>query len=214
VTKSVRSIRPNTRSVTGHFPPYGQYESTLERDFMEIIRFDPKVESYLPQPVTINFLDSDGRQRKYTPDGLINFLPTQNLPSILVEIKHRADFRKDWKTLLPKFRAAKAYCLSRNWKFEVLTEVEIRTPYLENIRFLWPYRSRTIEPGIRGKILEILWDLDECDPELLACALSSSPSNRAAMIGPIWHLVATGSIGCDLSEPITMKTPIWPMEDI
>ncbi|WP_190294970.1 TnsA endonuclease N-terminal domain-containing protein [Marinobacter sp. R17] len=214
MTKPVRAIRPNSRSTTGYFPPFGEYESTLERDFMEILRFDRKVESYLPQPVTIEFLDTAGRRRQYTPDGLIRFLPEENLLPVLVEIKHRADFRKDWRSLLPKFRAAKAYCLRQAWEFEVLSENEIRTPYLENIRFLWPYRSRQIEPGLKQRILEVLWDLDECDPELLTCALCKTSSNRAAMIAPIWHLVSEGTIGCDLNKPISMKTPIWPIGDI
>ena len=128
----VREIGVSTRGVTGSVPSFGRYESSLERDLMEILRFDPHVERFTPQPLTIEYLDRDGRTRNYTPDGLIHFKAdsgSHQVP-VLFEVKHREDFRKDWKILLPKFRAAKAYCLVQGWRFEVFTEREIRTPYL------------------------------------------------------------------------------------
>ncbi|HUH60104.1 MAG TPA: TnsA endonuclease N-terminal domain-containing protein, partial [Candidimonas sp.] len=73
---------------------------------MEILRFDPEVEQFLPQPLTLEYLAAGGNKRRYTPDGLIRFKATTGIspPPILFEVKYRADFRKDWKILLPKFR--------------------------------------------------------------------------------------------------------------
>lgn len=211
----VRDIGISTRGVTGTVPFFGKYESSLERDLMEILRFDPSIERFAPQPLTIEYLDSDGKPRTYTPDGLIHFKTTPLSYSIpvLFEVKYRADFRKDWKILMPKFRAAKAYSSEQGWRFEVFTEREIRTPYLDNVRFLWPYRERVPSSEVSILILQTLWDLDEADPDLLLCALCHDAANRARMIPSLWHLVATGAIGCDLNTPLTMRSRIWAEQD-
>jgi len=210
-----RDIGISSRSVTGSVPQLGKYESTLERDLMEIIRFDTMIEEFKPQPLTIEYVDSENRARRYTPDGLIRFRSSSDFHTlpVLYEVKYRADFRKDWKVLLPKFRAAKTYCSTQMWRFEVFTEREIRTPYLNNIKFLWPYRERLPSPQMKARVLQTLWDLDESDPELLLCALCYDSTNRANMIPVIWHLIATGAIGCNLNIPLNMRSPIWAEED-
>ncbi len=211
----VRDIGISSRGVTGSVPWLGKYESTLERDLMEILRFDTKVELFTPQPLTIEYLDSENNVRRYTPDGLIKFhsSPDFHAMPILFEVKYRADFRHDWKVLMPKFRAAKAYCRDQMWRFEVFTEREIRTPYLSNVKFLWPYRDRLPSPQMKQLVLQTLWDLDESDPELLLCALCHDRTNRANMIPVIWHLIAVGAVGCNLDTPLTMRSPIWAEED-
>lgn len=211
----VRDIGLSTRSITGTVPSFGKYESSLERDLMEILRFDPNIERFAPQPLTIEYLNREGELRSYTPDGLIHFksTPSSYAVPVLYEVKYRADFRQHWKLLLPKFRAAKTYCLGSGWRFEVFTEREIRTPYLNNVKFLWPYRERSVEPEARTLILQILSDIDEADPDFLLCALCSDSANRARLIPAIWNLVAIGAIGCDLNVPLTMRTPIWVEQD-
>jgi hypothetical protein len=192
----------------------GAYESTLERDMMELIRFDRTVRQFTPQPLTISYTTSDGAERRYTPDGLIHYKnATPHEPSILYEVKFRVDFRNDWKTYLPKFRAAKAYCQEQGWVFRVFTEVEIRTNYLMNARFLWPYLSRKVDPALRAHVLTVLWDLNEADPDFLLHALSSLPNGRAHLIPVLWHMIAIGEIGCDLDQRLTMASRIWPMKE-
>lgn len=210
----VRDIGISTRSMTGTVPSMGKYESSLERDLMEILRFDPDVERFTPQPLTIEYYDQSGKLHTYTPDGLIHFKSNLSLyiTPILYEVKYRADFRKEWKTLLPKFRAAKAYCLNHGWRFQIFTEREIRTPFLNNVKFLWSYLNQAPSPEKKVRVLQVLNDLDEADPDLLLCALCNDPMNRARMIPVIWHLIATGTIGCDLNLPLTMRSRIWTKE--
>lgn len=212
--KPVRQISRTSRGVTGLVPKMGKYESTLERDMMELIRFDRRVRQFSPQPLTIKYLDGEGKTRSYTPDGLIQFQhvdPPE--PSILYEVKFREDFRSAWRTYLPKFRAAKAYCKEKGWLFRVYTEVEIRTVYLANVKFLWPYIARKVEPAMRDHVLNVLWDLGEADPDFLLHALSSDPRGRALLIPTLWHMLATGDIGCDLDQKLTMNSRIWPMKE-
>lgn len=136
-----RKIGVKSRSVSGIVPKMGHYESTLERDFMEIIRFEGRFTSFTAQPLKIEFRGKSRAVEGYTPDGLIYFIEGSNpRKPLLFEIKHREDFRKDWRKLMPKFKAAKKYCASVGWDFMVLTEKEIRTPYLTNVKFLWPFK--------------------------------------------------------------------------
>lgn len=68
----IREIGISTRSVTGVVPSLGRYESSLERDLMEIFRFEHRVENFVAQPLTIECIDDVGRSRSYTPDSLIH----------------------------------------------------------------------------------------------------------------------------------------------
>jgi len=66
-----------------------------------------------------------------------SILPRKNQ---LCEVKYRKDLALQWPKLKPKIRAARKYAKNEGWEFKIFTEKEIRTPYLENIRFLWSYR--------------------------------------------------------------------------
>lgn len=210
-----RKIKPSNRSVTGRVPVIGQYESTLERDLMELVRFDSNVASYSPQSVQVPYIDHKGSSGLYTPDGLLVLKQPDNTGyrRKLIEVKFRDDFRKDWRTLMPKFRAAKAYCLARDWRFEVLTEVEIRTPFLKNIKFLWPFRIRVPTQEMRAHVLEHLLVLDVTEVNVLLHALCRNAQNRGHMLPIIWHLISVDAIGCDLEKPLTMRTEIWPLQE-
>ncbi|WHI44629.1 TnsA endonuclease N-terminal domain-containing protein [Microbulbifer sp. VAAF005] len=210
--RPVRLIGITNRSVSGLVPDMGRYESSLERDLMEVLRFDPLVLNFTPQPLTIDYIDGKGRSLSYTPDGLIQFQPSAGELPILYEVKYRCDFRKEWKNLLPKFRAAKTECLNRGWRFHVYTEREIRTPYLDNVKFLWAFKDRNVSDEMKRHVMTTLWDLDEADPDLLLCALCKDRNNRARMIPVIWHLVFSGVIGCDLNSPLSMRSKLWPIE--
>ena len=210
----VRKVSGTSRGVTGVVPGMGHYESTLERDMMELIRFDRRVRQFTPQPLTIGYRDEAGTSRTYTPDGLIQFRHRDPYePTILYEVKFRDDFREAWRTYLPKFRAAKAYCRERGWVFRVYTEVEIRTTYLSNVKFLWPYVARKVDPAMRDHMLNVLWDLGEADPDFLLHALCSDATGRARLIPMLWHMLASGDIGCDLDSKLTMSSRIWPMKE-
>ncbi|TCS72150.1 TnsA endonuclease-like protein [Sulfuritortus calidifontis] len=217
VSGPVRKIGMNTRSVVGVMPDGARFESTLERDFMELVRFDKNIKLYTPQPLVIEYRDAAGKLRRYTPDGFIEYRrdirPAKEMPHVLCEIKYRKDFRAQWRNLLPKFRAAKRYCAERGWEFKVFTEREIRTPYLQNVRFLWPYCSEIRDDAVVDLLLLHLAELRETDPEALLCSLFRDRWKRADALPDLWHLVATSQVGCDLTQPLTMKTHIWSLSD-
>lgn len=210
--KPVREIGVKHRSVRGNVPKMGRYESTLERDLMELIRFDPTVCSFLAQPLTIEYLNKEGERRTFTPDGLVHFKPESHMAPLLYEVKHREDFRKGWKILLPKFRAAKAFCAEKGWRFQVFTEREIRTPYLTNIKFLWPFLSRVPCPIAADGLLHALGNIQSSDPQKISDALPKDASSRVELLPVLWHLIAIRAIGCDLEKPLSMVSKIWALE--
>lgn len=207
-TSRARLIGITNRSVSGAVPNIGSYESALERDFMELARFDSGIANVIPQPLTINYTDAFGIDRSYTPDGLVHYREDLRIPPLLYEIKYRADLKGQRKQLFPKLRKAKSVARRRGWDFKVLTEVEIRTPFLANAKFLWGYKDWEVEEPMAEYVLTILEDLGLADASLLMAALFSHKRDQAKVLPVIWHLIANGRIVCDLNAPLTMRTLI------
>lgn len=213
--KPVRKTSRNSRGVRGIVPGMGHYESALERDMMELIRFDRRVSKFTAQPLTIFYVSSDGKECSYTPDGIITFADqSANAPPILYEIKYRADFRENWRNLMPKFRAAKEYCAEVGWHFHVYTEIEIRTPYLVNVKFLWPYVLRQVNTSVCGSLLDLVRNLEAATPKKLLLEAEKSEYDAATVISVLWHLIAVGRIACDLRERLNMSSDVWLNEGV
>ncbi len=73
-----RHIPPRHRYLSGRVAstkvPHAQaFESSLEQDFLLILEFDRGVNRFASQPITIRW-KVDNRQRRYTPDVLVEYL--------------------------------------------------------------------------------------------------------------------------------------------
>jgi hypothetical protein len=66
--------------------------------------------------------------------------------SVLYEVKYRDDLRAHWQDYRSKFKAARRYACTQGWVFRLITEREIRTPYLKNATFLGP-NPTSLLPG-------------------------------------------------------------------
>ncbi len=111
----VRRIGLCYRSVSGRVPmgvgrPTVQVESTLERDFVLLQRFDPGVVGIEEQPYRIAYRDPGGGKRTYVPDFLVTY--RHGLPK-LVEVKFSTDPALVAGKLEPRFEAAQADRLVR-----------------------------------------------------------------------------------------------------
>lgn len=215
---AVRKIPTNRRSLTGFVASRRDgrmvaSESSLERDLLVLLDFDPAVERYEEQPVRIEYRDARGRRRTYTPDVLVHFRQDVaangvSLSPLLYEVKYREDLSENWPQIKPKVRAGRDYARGRGWRFHIITEREIRTPYLESAKFLRQYRR--LQPGDaeRRLLLDRLREMGESDPETLLLAIHQEPVRRAELLPTLWHLVAVGDIHADLGERLTMRSPI------
>lgn len=211
--KPIRKIGIQTRSITGRVPTGQKYESSLERDLMILLMFDDNVSIYTPQPITISYQENEANTwRKYTPDGLIewhNHDCLQRKP-ILLEVKYREAFKNgNWKGLLKKFRAAKSYAQIQGWDFKIYTEDDIRTPLLENIKFLNRYTDIADPHCFQLVIMDQLEKIKNSTPTALLESIFQDKWNQAKALPIIWSLIARRVICCDLSTTLTMNSNIW-----
>jgi len=212
----VRLIPKNYRNVTGiHSSSKSEdramFESTLERDFITTLELLDEVSHFEVQPVKIEWVDDNGKNRSYTPDVLYSRKTPSGNEKILVEVKYRSDLKKDWIDLKPKFKAAIRFAKSQGWKFKIMTEIEIRTPFLKNAKFLRPFlREGARNEGDMTLIDGKLKELKQSTPNDLLVALASNDWDKAVLLPTLWYLVATNQIAADLiSHELNMMTPIF-----
>lgn len=209
---SVRKIPKSFRNVTGIIASSKaldepRFESTLERDLLTLLDFDSKVLGFEVQPLVIPWKDCAGKRHTYTPDVHVIYANQQN---IIYEIKYRSELLKEWANLKPKFKGAVHFCRKRGWRYKIMTEVEIRTPYLENVKFLNPFlKQSSPKEGDIHRILEALACLGKSTLSDLLNALTIDQWKQASLMPALWILVAKGKIGANLQNKLTMSSPIW-----
>lgn len=217
--RQVRRIRPTRRSVSGVVSFKGKpipFESSLERDFLLRTTFFLDVDDVIPQPVSIPFVARNGRSYTYTPDYLVYLRGCWLSPRLsyhkpmLVEVKPEAEWRRNWRKWLPKWKAAYAYAKEQGWSFHVHDESRIRDLAGSNILFLERYKRMTFPEDDTEDILHSL-ELMGCAPidHLLAKHYPGSEWNRAQGLAHVWHLIATRRIDCDVHRPLSEKTEVW-----
>src|SRR6266496_4186136 len=213
----VRIIPKNYRSLTGlvsntRTQSMAAFESSLERDFLVLLDFDPDVEFYEEQPLTITYADERGRRRTYTPDVFVRYridpLQAKSNPPLLCEVKYRDDLRQHWTDYRPKFRAAGRYARQQGWRFRVVTERHIRTPYLANVKFLRSYQAMPPNELYRTRLLSAVSALGETEPTRLLTTMSQDRWQQAQMLPMLWQLIATRQVDTDLIQPLTMQSRI------
>ncbi len=204
------------------------FESDLERDYLIILDFDSMVSSFYDQPVKIPYQLPSGRVGHYTPDILVyyrdNPINKQKTPPLLAEIKSLKDLRLNKDEYALKFAAAGKYAEQRGWKFQVLTEENIRTPYLFNAKFLRQYRlweppcndSALLheilnEEGIMTvqNLLDRAAEKKSSDPHMFEPVPITDLKAKAALLSTIWYYVFQGVFETDLQKKISMSAPLW-----
>lgn len=205
---SLRGIIPSPKNGTTN-----SFESSLERDYFKILEFDNLVQEYVEQPVDILYKNNEA-ERHYTPDVLVFYRKdlevSKDYSPLLIEVKYRKDLRENWREFKPKFKAANKYAAEKSWRFKILTEKEIRTAYLDNVKFLLPYKTKDIVDS-NDSILLLDWieKLDLTSPGEIIAAAAKDKYKQAELLYSLWVLIAIETIGCDLSIPLTMKSEIW-----
>ena len=214
---SVRAIPKNYRNVTGLFASnksVGVYfESTLERDFITTLEFDYAISSFDVQPLSVHWLDTENKPRKYTPDVLVhynqNMSPIIGINNVLYEVKYRSDIKKNWEDYKPKFKAAIKYAKQNNMRFKLITEYEIRTDYMENARFLLPFLNIPLDANQEVLLINQMKINRECSIDMLVKSIFNDKWAQAELIPSLWHLIASRHIKTDLNFPLTMSSKIW-----
>ena len=217
--KSVRRVKSNGFTAPGVIPSRKNeamvpYESTPERDMAYFLEFSIAIKRFTAQPVTIPYTNLDGKPANYTPDFLAFYNTDidafKNERPTLFEVKTREYIKKDWPNLKNKFVEAMRFCDTKGWRFKIITEVELNTPYVRNAKFLTPYLRNTPSIGLVQNVMDAMHELeDSATPRDIINIGATDFYRRAALIPALWYLVANRTINCDLNQDLTMQTPLW-----
>ena len=191
LTKPARKIGPNNRSITGKRPSdktsrSQHFESALERDYLLLLEWDETVADYGVQPVTI-YYDNDGRSARYTPDVIVHYRPDLARKSALIEIKYEAELLEKRDQYAARIKAAADYANDNGYEFHIITEKNIRTTYLYNLKFLTTYRQYPIDQLSAEMILSNFGPGTKLSAQQLQ--VGGFDDN---MLFVIWQLVAGG----------------------
>lgn len=216
----VRKIPPNYRSLTGRLALYSsrasaEHESLLERDFLLLCSLDPRIAAVEVQPVRLYYRDAAGRRWPYTPDAHVRFATDpsgRRPPDLWVEVKFRQEIRDTISALRPKIRAAYHYAREHGGRFRVIHEGHIRTPRLENLKFLRPSLRGPRDRHAANRLLGALRRAGRTTPEQLLTDVGGGEGReRARLLPTLWRLIAGREIGADLDlAPLTLRTALWP----
>lgn len=213
----VRKIPKNYRFLTGVFGGTknvgkASFESPLERDLQILLEFDTDVLEYEAQPVRIPRTDGKGKARFFTPDVRIVYRPDAVSPwrgkTLIVEVKCREDLTEGKNFIFEKMKAGIAWCRQNGAIFKVFSESRIRSPLLDNARFLLPFRRITPDVEDEEYLLDTLRRNGPLEASRLLESLSDDPDKRSRLLWVLWYLVSVGRIGTDLSRPLTQNSLI------
>lgn len=218
-----RKIGYGRRALTGLLtgarktPGNGAFESALERDFYVLLEFDRRVIAWHPQPLTIPVPGGVGRRAtRYTPDVAVEYAAEPDGQALhrveLCEVKYRQELRADWAKLKPRLKAGVRHARSQGWQFRIYTEVEIRTPRLENARFFLGYVKRGTDGMDIARLEHTLMRTGVSTPNRLFEAAFVKPEEKGRMLGVLWHMIATGRVLMDFDTKLSMQTAIWSRE--
>ncbi|MEB1629970.1 TnsA endonuclease N-terminal domain-containing protein [Xanthomonas campestris pv. campestris] len=184
------------------------FESSLERDWLLALDFDPRVQAIQVQPFSLHY-QHEGVTRRYTPDVRADYSVATGVATVVYEVKHSEELRLNWSAYRPRFKAAVCYCRDQGWRFKLVTERHIRTALLDNARFLRRYRALPEQDLYLQQLLYTLRALGTTTPQALLAAAYWAEESRMAALPMLWKLIATGRLGADLHVPLTMSAPIW-----
>lgn len=208
--KPVRKIRQSDCSITGKRPSLKtnasqHFESTLERDHVILLEFDDDIENYVVQPVTIHY-EHNNRSTRYTPDVAVYYKSALQRKPVLIEIKYHAELIEKKDELERKFNAAKEYASNNGFEFKVVTEKEIRTDYLYNIKFLSRYSNSVTDQNLVQLVCARFANTTLTAQQLIC---NDDEESKARVLHALWQLVADKTLECDMNQRITMTTITW-----
>lgn len=159
--KKVRIIKPSRKvSIRGKAESKKMntmihWESTLERDFIKILEFDPNIIFYDSQATMIEYI-FNGKELKYFPDFKVI---TKDSEVIIFEVKPKSKLNLFENQI--KFQVGRMYSEDMGWNYKVVTEDHIRPGNLiENLTLLSEVREHTTSNEIKMLLWNKMNDID------------------------------------------------------
>ncbi len=214
----VRKLKKSYRNVTGMYYSSRlhrlvQFDSILERDFIQVLDIHPSVRSFAEQPMKITFVDADGLERVYVPDFHVTFSGDRFLGRHVgrpwvIEIKCRHDLKTNWRQIAPKLRAGVRVALNNQWTFHVVTESFLAGTQLANAKFLRKFANSEPSPEVTAMILA---QVRRPGGVTIGDICSASPIHRYGHLidQALWIALARGLVYADMEAPFGPETPVW-----
>ncbi|RBP02057.1 TnsA endonuclease N-terminal domain-containing protein [Rossellomorea aquimaris] len=212
--KGARKIKASSKlSIRGKHNSTKMYqmipwESTLERDFIKLLDFDPTVVSFKFQPEQINFIYK-GKQRKYYPDFLVE---RNDFEKYIYEVKAFEKIEEDINKL--KFQVGIKFCSERNMKYVVVTEKDIRKGFLiENLDVLSEVRQESTSSTVMSEVIRIMEALGG-KAKIATLKEKIKPISDGEAENNIYYLIYTHQLSMDLiSIPINDESIVERMSN-
>jgi hypothetical protein len=162
------------------------HESSLERDFVTVCRFDAEIIGVEEQPVSIYWIDANGQKRRYTPDYRV----VRRAGAEIVEVKYRNDLRANWAEYKPAFVAARSWAARQGMQFRIATDRYIRGPFLANARRLLPRLHDPVAAELERIILGAVTRLQPVSLSTIAEAVITPAWPKEVVLSALWPLLA------------------------
>jgi len=202
--------------ITGYVPMrFGvqvRYEGLNERLFLETLDLSPRIQDVYPQPFYFRFDGVSAKDRRYTPDYLVKYLPHRRLPAfrpMLVEVKTLKELTENKEYFRARFKVASQYCRELGWRFRVVTDAYLSKPYARNARFLYSFTEIVHNPDTASRLKVSLAKQGRMSVIELLERNSGDLEERLTIQPVLWHLVATRQVATSLGSPLNMNSTIW-----
>ncbi len=211
----VRKVSNRGGNVIGSFPSLikGEkimYESTIERDYVFVLKFDPFVLTYRAQPMVITGTDTEGNAHTYTPD----FLVVRTDRKEIVECK--PEELLDHPHTRQQIQLGEAWAAANNHQFVIVTDTELRKDHtLANLKLLWRFCRTTVPTAMLASCIAHLKAQSkgiafEDVARFLASLADTSEMQHPYRQAPfIYSMLFHHILQADLTRPISPATILW-----
>lgn len=183
----------------------------LISDFKRILDFDNYIDQYVENPISIKYTYNN-KVEYYSPSLLIYFTKLKSMnktPLLLCDVRSSLEIKKEWIRYKSIYTATIKHCSKAGWHFRILNETRVRTPYLENIKFLTRYKNIQVDENNVNLLTKHLFYQRYTTPSELILVSSFDKYKRGELLFTLWHLIANHRICCDLIKPLRMDSEIW-----
>lgn len=188
------------------------FESSFERDFIVMCGASPQVRSVGREPFSIRYMDVLAqRDRRYTPDFLVELTHRDRNWELLVEVKREADRTRFMTRSLPAFEAAKLWTLdSPGRRFAIVTDYWMQKAGLEQLRMLHAFARTPFSAALRDTTIRLaarhrpLSTLNICQHIGESLGISWNEAMPTLLA-----LIATGELTFDVRQMLTLETAIY-----
>jgi hypothetical protein len=210
-----RKLGNRSGNIRGSFPSLIKgkkvmYQSTIERDYVFFLKFDPTVLTYLAQPMIITGTDKEGNAHSYIPDFQVMRTDRKEIveckPEELLDHPHTRQ----------QIHIGEAWAEANNHHFVIVTEKELRKDHtLSNLKLLWRFCRTSVSTAMLAICIAHLKSQSkgiafEDVARFLASIADSPEMQQPYRQAPfIYSMLFHHILQTDLTKPILPATILW-----